>query len=76
MTVTDHLTRTDGGIAPVDEGLQRRLAARLAELHEDQAGGHAALRELEERRERLVTALLRVGGAIQVLEELLGSPEE
>jgi hypothetical protein len=76
MTLTDHLPGAEGGDTPVDDHLQRRLAARLAELRQDQAGGQAALRELDERRERLVTSLLRVGGAIQVLEELLGPPEE
>jgi hypothetical protein len=75
MTVTDDLPRADAADAAADDAVVGRLAARLAELREDRTGGQAALRELDERRERLVTSLLRVGGAIQVLEELLGPPE-
>jgi hypothetical protein len=75
MTLTEPLTGAPP--APEDPGaMAGRMAARLAELREDQAGGQAALRELDERRERLVTSLLRVGGAIQVLEELLGPSED
>jgi hypothetical protein len=75
------MVTTEAGLAgepATTEGALRgdeRLAARLADLREDQAAGQAALRELDERRERLVTSLLRIGGAVQVLEELLG-PEQ
>lgn len=47
------------------------IATRLAELRSDHEQGERALRELDARREQLQVTLLRVGGAIQVLEELL-----
>jgi hypothetical protein len=46
---------------------------RLAELRSEMAEGERALRELDIRRDRLVNTLLRIGGAVQVLEELLES---
>jgi hypothetical protein len=50
-----------------------RMEARLAELRTDFGDGERALRELDARREQLQVSLLRVGGAIQVLEELLSA---
>lgn len=44
--------------------------ARLAELRAELAEGERALAELDLRRERLVTNMLRISGAVQVLEEL------
>jgi hypothetical protein len=54
-----------------DTSLSNRLEQRLAELRGDLGEGERTLRELDERRERLVTSMLRVSGAIQVVEELL-----
>ncbi len=52
-----------------------RIEARLAELRTDFGDGERALRELDARRDQLQVSLLRVGGAIQVLEELLAAEE-
>jgi hypothetical protein len=49
------------------------LRSRLESLRSDYAGGERALHELDGRREQLVADLLRVSGAIQVLEELLST---
>lgn len=46
------------------------VQTRLAELREELGNGEQALAELDERRERLVTSMLRISGAVQVLEEL------
>lgn len=46
------------------------VQTRLAELREELAAGEQALAEIDERRERLVTSMLRISGAVQVLEEL------
>ena len=46
------------------------MQARLAELREELAAGERALAELDERREQLVTSMLRISGAVQVLDEL------
>jgi hypothetical protein len=43
---------------------------RLTELREELATGERALAELDQRREHLVTSMLRISGAVQVLEEL------
>jgi hypothetical protein len=60
--------------APVAE--PQRLAdvvqARLAELRLELEHGRHELGELDARREELGRLLLRIGGAVQVLEELLG----
>jgi hypothetical protein len=53
-----------------------RIEARLVELRTELGEGERALRELDSRRERLVSSMLRIGGAIQVLEELLAAPSE
>jgi hypothetical protein len=46
--------------------------ARLEELRREHASGLATLAEIQKREQELRTTLLRIGGAIQVLEELLG----
>lgn len=46
------------------------VQTRLAELRDELATGERTLAELDERRERLVTSMLRISGAVQVLEEL------
>lgn len=47
-----------------------RVEARLTELRAELQEGERTLRELDARRERLVSSMLRIGGAVQVLEEL------
>ena len=44
--------------------------ARLAELREEQRKGEEMLAELQQRQAALRDTLLRIHGAIQVLEEL------
>jgi hypothetical protein len=52
-----------------------RLQARLAELRREYAVGEARLRELTQQETVLRETLLRISGAIQVLEEL-GTPAQ
>jgi hypothetical protein len=52
------------------------MQARLAELREELSAGERALAELDERREHLVTSMLRISGAVQVLEELAALDEQ
>lgn len=52
---------------------QLRIAERLAELKQEQNKGQQALAELLERKVQLEQTLLRIGGAIQVLEELVNA---
>ena len=52
------------------------IQARLAGLRRDFEVGSAQLRELTQQEAQLRDTMLRIGGAIQVLEELLaGNPE-
>ena len=53
---------------------QDRLEARLADLRAELVSGERALAEIDSRRERLVASMLRIGGAIQVLAELVAEP--
>ena len=50
--------------------MQEKIEARLAELRAEFESGQRMLSELEEKRERLRESLLRISGAIQVLEEM------
>jgi predicted nuclease with TOPRIM domain len=52
--------------------MQEQLQVRLKVLKAELAAGQLKLRELELRQLRLREVLLRLRGAIQVLEELLG----
>jgi hypothetical protein len=52
---------------------QETIEGRLRELHSELSDGNRALRELDARREELRVTLLRIGGAAQVLEELLAT---
>jgi hypothetical protein len=57
--------------------MQEALTQRLAKLREEYESGMQAMNEIQRRQDELRTTLLRISGAIQVLEELLGeaSPE-
>ncbi len=53
--------------------MQERLERRLGELRAERQTGQRMLAELEGKLAELQQTLLRIGGAIQVLEELLGA---
>lgn len=63
--------------------MQERIQTRLTELRDEYAAGQKVLAELQNRQAELHQTLLRISGAIQVLEEMLpgavaataGSPE-
>ena len=48
------------------------IEARLTELRREFESGQKLMRELEGKQMEVRDTLLRIGGAIQVLEELLG----
>jgi hypothetical protein len=50
------------------------LGERLAELRREYQLGQEQMAVLDQRRQELRDTLLRISGAIQVLEELLHSP--
>ena len=52
-------------------GMENRLRERLTELRSDFAEGRRRLEELEGQARAVQHALLRISGAIQVLEEEL-----
>ncbi|KQN26647.1 hypothetical protein ASE86_11280 [Sphingomonas sp. Leaf33] len=49
----------------------QKLRDRADDLRREKAAGEDQLRQLDERREQLSQTLLRIAGAIQVLEELI-----
>ena len=51
--------------------MRDRLAVRLADLRREYAAGETQLAALEARKAELANTLLRISGAIQVLEETL-----
>jgi len=51
--------------------MRELVQARLAELQREYEQGRARLRELERQKRHLEDQLLRISGAIQVLEEVL-----
>jgi predicted nuclease with TOPRIM domain len=53
--------------------LREQLEARLAALRKEFESGQSRLREVELQESRLRETLLRISGAIQVLEEELGN---
>lgn len=55
----------------IDRGV---LRSRLADLREEYVGGQRLLADLESRATTLREQLLRIDGAVQVLNELLGDP--
>jgi hypothetical protein len=55
---------------------QEPLRQRLNSLREEYAAGLSMIRDVEQRQEELRTMMLRISGAIQVLEELLAGEEQ
>jgi predicted nuclease with TOPRIM domain len=55
--------------------LQRKLQARLAALQGEFERGQERLRQLAQEEEGLRATLLRISGAIQVLQEELGEAD-
>jgi predicted nuclease with TOPRIM domain len=53
--------------------MQQQIQARIAVLKSEFETGQAKLRELELQQSRIRETLLRISGAIQVLEEVLES---
>ena len=56
--------------------MKEQIEARLHDLREQYAAGQAAMTEIDRKQEELRATLLRIVGAIQVLEELLGKGPE
>jgi hypothetical protein len=56
------------------EELTERAEARLALLRTEFEAGERRLAELDRQRAQLTETMLRISGAIQVLEEVLGRP--
>ena len=55
--------------------MREQLRARLEELKQEFEAGQARLRELETQEARVRETMLRISGAIQVLEEELSRTE-
>jgi len=51
--------------------MQERIQTRLTELRDEYAAGQKVMAELQNRQAELQQTLLRISGAIQVLEEML-----
>jgi prefoldin subunit 5 len=57
--------------------VREQLEQRVTELRAEQQKGQQMLAELEAKQAELQQTLLRISGAIQVLEELLaGAPQQ
>ena len=54
--------------------MREQLEQRVSELRAEQAKGQQVLAELEAKQAELRQTLLRISGAIQVLDELLAGP--
>jgi hypothetical protein len=55
--------------------MREQLQARLAQLKAEYESGQHLLAELEQKQRTLRDTMLRISGAIQVLEEELGQVE-
>lgn len=56
--------------------MREQLEKRLAELKSEFEAGQNMLADLERKRKELETTLLRISGAIQVIEEMLAQDQE
>jgi hypothetical protein len=75
-----HLKPTDSGlsqqsgrgpVADKRETTQEKIRARLEALRRELERGHVELQKVEQQRKYLRETLLRIDGAVQVLEELV-----
>lgn len=55
--------------------MREQMEQRLSELRGEYESGRRMLEELEARQRSLQETMLRIAGAMQVIEELLRSPE-
>jgi len=55
--------------------VETRLEERLAQLKSEFASGQKMMADLESQQSSLRATLLRISGAIQVIEEVLTKPE-
>ncbi len=56
--------------------MKEQLEQRLQELRKEFESGQKVLADLENRKTEIQNTLLRISGAMQVLEELLGQKTE
>lgn len=56
--------------------MQEQLQLRLEELKKEYETGQARLRELETETQYVRETLLRISGAIQVIQEMLGQSNQ
>lgn len=56
--------------------MKKQIKERLEELKAEYESGQKMLADLEAQESNLRTTMLRISGAIQVLEELLAKTEE
>jgi predicted nuclease with TOPRIM domain len=59
-------------MAAVDTGMRDQVEERLGELRAEYEAGQKMLADVEAKQADLQQTLLRISGAIQVLDELLG----
>ena len=59
----------------MSDPLRDTAQTRLATLRTELANGRDALTQLDARRVQIADTLLRIAGAVQVLEELCATPE-
>src|SRR4051812_30367781 len=65
-----------GGRTAEEAPMTEQMEQRLEELKAEFEAGRALLADLESRQTRIGSSLLRISGAICVLEELLGGIEQ
>ena len=70
---SDETRRVVGPGTEEEMSVHDRVTARLTELREELRLGEAQLRELLQKENALRETLLRISGAVQVLEEVLGA---
>jgi predicted nuclease with TOPRIM domain len=56
--------------------MKQKLEQRVTELKSEYEAGQKMLADLEAKKAELQATLLRISGAIQVLEEMLQVPDE
>ena len=56
--------------------MKQQIEARLAALKQEYTSGQNVLADLHKKEDEVRTTLMRISGAIQVLEEMLGDGGE